>query len=371
MVCMVSSGTVTSNLNEVTTNFTNYSNLVNDLQSNWQGASYNNLRSKAEEFHSEYLGVISGQMNSFASACDLYVQYMNAKTSLASARGSYNNAVANGEDGSYYQSEISRLTDEVARLKQQIESTLSGISQALEGSSNSSLGSLSLSGGDIEYHQTRFADTTVWYAVIPKDRMPQMAVAHDNYDKLGSEAPSAMAQRHNAVLGINFCLTGSSSGMLYANGKILRGNDGNTGEVLFMTQDGKLDSVSNRQYSPEQVVQNFNPVWASTGFYAIARDGQYINHDTDLSNARHPRTFIGQDNDGNYIVGVCTGRRDNEKGMTLKQVYDFVTSEVTNNLRFLYNADGGGSSAFVYKGQKLNPNTDKSERVRPDLIYWT
>ena len=57
--------------------------------------------------------------------------------------------------------------------------------------------------------------------------------------------------------------------------------------------------------------------------------------------------------------------------MTLRQVYDFVTTNVTNDLRFLYNADGGGSSAFVYNGEKLNPNTDKSERVRPDLIYWT
>lgn len=368
---MVSSGTVTSHLSEVKSNFTNYNNTVSDLSGNWKGASYNNLKNKAEEFSTEYSSVIDNQMNSFASACDLYEQYINTKNELSSAQSAYNSASSSGGDASYYQSEISRLTAEVSRLKQKIESTLSGISQTLEGASSSTLGGLSLSGGDIEYKTTRFANTTVWYAVIPKDRMPQMAVAHDNYDKLGSEAPSKMAQRKNAVLGINFCLTGSGSGMLYANGKILRGNDGNTGEVLFMTQDGQLNSVSNTRYSPQQLVNTFNPVWASTGFYAIARDGHYVSWNTDLARASHPRTFIGQDYDGNYIVGVCTGRRSNEKGMTLKEVYDFITTEVSDNLRFLYNADGGGSSAFVYKGEKLNPNTDKSERSRPDLIYWT
>ena len=368
---MVSSGTVLSHLGEVTNQFTKYNNVINDVHGNWQGASYDNLRSKSEAFSSEYLGVVNNQMTSFASACDLYQQYIDAKNSLAAAQNSYNSAASRGESTSSYQSEINRLTSEIARLKQEIISTLSGISQKLEGASNNANAVTAVSGGDIEYHQTRFADTTVWYAVIPKDRMPQMAVAHDNYDKLGSEAPSKMAQRHNAVLGINSCLTGKASGMLYANGKILRGNDGNTCEVLYMAQDGTLNSVSNSKYTPQQVVNKFNPVWATTGFYAIARNGKYVDWNTDLAKARHPRTFIGQDNSGNYIVGVCTGRRDGEKGMTLKQVYDFVTTNVTSDLRFLYNADGGGSSAFVYKGQKLNPNTDKNERARPDLIYWT
>ncbi len=117
-----------------------------------------------------------------------------------------------------------------------------------------------------------------------------------------------------------------------------------------------------------------NPVWVSKRFYAIARDGEYVDENTidhSLSTAKHPRIFISQDYDRNYIVGVCDGRGENEAGMTLREVYYFVNTEVTDNLRFLFNGDGGGSSAFIYDGEKLNSNTDGSERERPDLIYWT
>ena len=355
---MVSSGQVSSNLSEVTSSFTTYKSTIESIHSSWQGTSYDSISSKAEAFASDYLSVVTQQMNAFAGAIDDYNAYLQAKSNLATARAN--------EDSSG----ISTYSNQVNQLKQSIESALSGISQRLEGSSgNTSLSGIS-SGGTITYQTGRFADTTVWWAVIPKDQMPQLAMANDNYDKATNEAPTKIAQRVGAQLGINFALTGDASGMIYANGKLVRKNNGNTGEVLYMTQDGQLNSVSNKQYSEQDVI-NMNPVWATTGFYAIARDGQYVNWNTNLATARHPRTFIGQDNDGNYIVGVCTGRRQGESGMTLRQVYDFVTTEVTDNLRFLYNADGGGSSAFVYNGEKLNPNTDKSERVRPDLIYWT
>ena len=356
---MVSSGTVTSHLGEVSTSFNSLKSAVESIHSSWQGASYDNLSSKVEAMSSEYLGVVSQQMETFAGAINDYNAYLNAKSNMASAK-------SRGDTSSE-----SSYASEMSQLKQKIESALSSISKTLEGApANSSVSSTAVS-GDITYQSGRFADTTVWWSVIPKDKMPQLAMAHDNYDKAGSERPTDMARRKNATLGINFALTGSGAGMIYANGKLVRGNDGNGGEVLFMTQDGKLESVSNKKYSERQVINNFNPVWATTGFYAIARDGHYVDWNTDLAKARHPRTFIGQDNSGNYIVGVCTGRRDGEKGMTLRQVYDFVTTNVTSDLRFLYNADGGGSSAFVYKGEKLNPNTDKSERLRPDLIYWT
>ena len=61
----------------------------------------------------------------------------------------------------------------------------------------------------------------------------------------------------------------------------------------------------------------------------------------------------------------------------MMEIYDFVSKNINSIIRFLYNADGGGSSAFVYHGEKLNPNIDTTdsgatvERLRPDLIYWT
>ena len=54
----------------------------------------------------------------------------------------------------------------------------------------------------------------------------------------------------------------------------------------------------------------------------------------------------------------------------MEELVDFVQNNITSDLRFLYNADGGGSSAFVVDGTKLNPSTDGSERARPEILYW-
>ena len=229
-----------------------------------------------------------------------------------------------------------------------------------------------LSDNEFEVKKTRYADTTVWYTVIPKDKKPMLGIANDNYDMMTSEAPTEIAKRKNAKIAINFGLTGDPAGMIYADGKLVSDTGNPYDETLYMDQNGILNSVRNSEYSTQDII-NMNPVWASKGFYSIARDGQYVDENTidpSLSIEKHPRTFIGQDYDGNYIIGVCDGRGENEAGMTLREVYDFVNTEVTDNLRFLFNGDGGGSSAFIYEGEKLNPNTDGNERERPDLIYW-
>lgn len=376
---MVSAGQVNSHLSEITSQIKNYSSIMEGLSGSWTGPSHDSIEAKASAFASEFSAALSGQMGNFATACDLYQQYETCKQNIAIAQSNYNQAVASKDNSSasHYSSEISSLQSKLTSLKGQIESCLSSVCGIkLEATSNgasaatTASASTTSSGGSIEYKTTRFANTTVWYTVIPKDMMPNLAVAHDDYSKVTSEVPTAIAQRKGAKLGINFCVTGDSMGLIYTDGKLVRKSNTNSGETLYMTQDGQLNAVPNSKYNTNDIL-NLNPVWASKGFYSIIKDGKYINWNTDLAKARHPRTFIGQDYDGNYIVGVCTGRRDNEAGWTLKDVYDFVTTEVSSNVRFLYNADGGGSSAFVYDGQKLNPNTDKSERARPDLIYWT
>ena len=226
---------------------------------------------------------------------------------------------------------------------------------------------------NVDVKTTRYADSTVWYAVIPKELKPKLAIANDNYDELTVEAPSEIAKRKNAKIAINFGLTGDPAGLMYADGKFI-GSVNDCDQTLYMDQDGTLNCIRNEEEADlAQKIKDINPVWASKGFYAIAEDGNYVDEnyiDPSLSRNKEPRTFIGQDYDGNYIIGVCDGRSENEAGMTLKEVYDFVNTEVTDNLRFLFNGDGGGSSAIMYDGQKLNPDIDGSERERPDLIYW-
>ncbi len=374
---MVSSGQVSGHLSEFQSEMDQYNSIISGLDGSWTGTSHDSISSKATAFSSEYSGAISGQMESFCQAIEYYEQYIQAKQNLNTSTSLYNEAVQNNDTSNInrYSTDCSNYEKQMNDLKSKINDALSSVSGVtLEASSNSgSVAVATTTGtGDITFKTARYANTTVWYAVIPKDKMPKLGIANDNYDYLSNEAPSDIAKRKHAKLAINFGLTGDPAGMIYADGRLVSDTGNRCDETLYMDQNGMLNSVRNDQYSTQDII-DMNPVWASKGFYTIARDGQYVDENTidpSLSVDRHPRTFIGQDYDGNYIVGVCDGRGSNEAGLTLREVYDFVNTEVTDNLRFLFNGDGGGSSAFIYDGEKLNSNTDGSERERPDLIYW-
>ena len=126
---MVSSGQVNSDLGSIKTCLSNYDNLIGEMASSWKGMSYDNLNSKASQFSSEFSSSITSQMNSFASACDLYVKYQETKFALATARSNYNNAVAakDNSSASSYSSQISQLQNELQSLKSQIENTLASV----------------------------------------------------------------------------------------------------------------------------------------------------------------------------------------------------------------------------------------------------
>lgn len=126
---MVSSGQVNSDLGSIKTYLSNYDNLIGEMASSWKGMSYDNLNSKASQFSSEFSSSITSQMNSFASACDLYVKYQETKSALATARSNYNNAVAakDNSSASSYSSQISQLQNELQSLKSQIENALAAV----------------------------------------------------------------------------------------------------------------------------------------------------------------------------------------------------------------------------------------------------
>ena len=384
---MVSSGQISSDLSTMTNTLNQYDSAIDGLSGVWKGDSYNNLVSKANEFLSSASKVINSQMTSFQQAISSYEKYKELKNQLAQLVSLYNSSSSNNS----YGSQIESLRSQLTQLKSEIESILGSITEVLEGApaastSEAALSSLSSgSSGPIEYHVDRYTGqagnrsqntgTTVWWALIPKNRMPNMAMARDDYTTVQSERPTSMAKRHNAALGINISVT---HGIMYTENTLVRGNEVNYGETLYMTQDGTLNSVPNSQYSTDDILA-LNPVWAAKGFFAIARDGQFISNNTHddaetsyICDQRHPRTFIGQDSQGNYIVGVCGGRAQREQGMYMEEIYDFVQQNITSDIKFLYNGDGGGSSAFVVDGQKLNITSDSNEeRARPNLIYWT
>ena len=143
---MVSGGTVNSDCSSLQSYLTSFTNEISGLSGSWQGASYDNLSAKAQEFASEYGSAIKGQMGSFASACDLYVEYENCKQSIASAESSYNSAVSSNDSSNVtrWGNEVASLKQKLSNLKTQIEGLLSSASGVhLEASSNSVLSNVS------------------------------------------------------------------------------------------------------------------------------------------------------------------------------------------------------------------------------------
>ena len=123
---MVSAGTVSSDLNSVTTSLTNYKSNIEGLSSSWKGPSFDNMNAKAEEFYSEYKSVIEKQMTAFAAACTAYEQYIQEKNAYNTAIANYNNAVAsNATNADSFMAEANTHKANMDRLKQEIESNLS------------------------------------------------------------------------------------------------------------------------------------------------------------------------------------------------------------------------------------------------------
>ena len=394
---MISSAQVRSDSNQIGADLSSFYSNFEAVNTSWRGSSFDSLHMQAQSFVDEYGQVVASQMDAFAQAVDLYQQYLNAKTNFSIADGNVNlaNSYNRIGDANAFHAQAQDFLYSAEDLKNQIISLLGSINRKLEASSDlfitaadgskvplGSTYSVSNASGEIEFYMVRYTGegkegnpnpgTTVWYAVIPKEMMPKMAMANDDLTKVGRETITNMAKDHDAKLGINLSV---DEGMMYTDGTLVRENNIDYGETLIMRQDGTLESLPNSQYSTQDIL-DLNPVWATKGFFAICRDGEFISQHDDAQTSyivdiRHPRTFIGQDTSGNYIVGVCTGRANGEAGMYMEEIYDFVKTNITPDIRILYNGDGGGSSSFVYDGKKQNPNLDEgAERARPNMIYW-
>ncbi len=124
---MVSSGTVTGDLGSLTSALSSYTSSIDGLGSIWTGPSHDNLSSKAGEFVSEYTGALTGEMEAFANACDLYTSYQYAKSCYNNAVSNYNKAVSNQDNSmiGQFQSQMNDYSKQMEDFKKQILSALS------------------------------------------------------------------------------------------------------------------------------------------------------------------------------------------------------------------------------------------------------
>lgn len=192
---MVSGGTVNGDLSSLKSLFNSYQSEISGLSGAWVGDSYNNLVSKADAMVSEFSAAISSEMSSFASACDLYVEYDNTKKAYQIAMSNYNQAVSNKDSSAMtkYGNESATYSSKLNELKSQIEGLLASASgTVLEGASTSGTTtttggftagkSLGIEAGTYEYTFTSSTGKEMkYYAYIPNNAtegMPLILYLH-------------------------------------------------------------------------------------------------------------------------------------------------------------------------------------------------
>ena len=205
--------------------------------------------------------------------------------------------------------------------------------------------------------------STVYCAIIPGEYKPELCLANDTINTV--ELATDIAKRKHATICINAGIfnmsTNEANGYLIVDGQLIHDKPFSnmyTENYLYMDQNGLLQSFPVDESLEELIA--LKPQWAVLGFQAIVKDGVFSADNRDPS-SYHPRTFIGQDYEGNYLIGVCSGRMTNEAGLSYRNIYSFAKA-IGFEPRILYNLDGGGSSSFVYKGVRLNKLTQGEDR---------
>lgn len=252
----------------------------------------------------------------------------------------------------------------------------------------------------IRYNQDdNTTGTTIWWAKIPAKYKMHYAYGEDKI--FGKEETSKNAIRHNATLAVN----AQYMGLVDYNGQLLA-KDSDVSNYDFYLKPNTVDSLDQANvYATKKTAANvgidlsniIDPVWTNRMTYMrVIINGSRVNTDIDrykdahngednLTIVRHPRTWLVIDNEGNQYVAVCAGRGEPlngddftlpQAGLTYDEIISVTRTYFTNDIKHLFNLDGGGSSTFVYKGEMLNPKYDDSEhrftieRKVKGMYYW-
>jgi exopolysaccharide biosynthesis protein len=231
---------------------------------------------------------------------------------------------------------------------------------------------------DISINETRYVnsvnetDTYIHYAIIPNTYKPMMAMSDPNNPNVGKRA-NEIDYIYKPTLMVNMSPWDTSNhntyGPLIIDHEIKVENNLGSGTgwnrpLVGIDDNGRMHNINGSTPASE-----VNMKYASRAWTTIYNDGD-VNPDISTMTSHDPRTFVGQDYDGNYIVGVCGGRQAEDTGMTMPDILDFVTNTLSFNARLLWNYDGGGSSNFLYHGIRQNRLVEREDRACPTWLYW-
>ena len=357
---MVSSGTVNNDLSSFNNSMTSYNSNVTDLNSSWKGQSYENLNAKAEEFVNEFKSALQGQLSAFASACDLYQQYIQEKQAYNAALSNYNSAVANNDpNAGAYQAEASQRKQRMDQLKAEIESNLTAASSpslaasSTDGSSIISGTPLNLSPGVYDLEFTGSNGRTMKYHVyIPEgatEGMPLVVYLHGDgsVNKFDYLKTHEMAKAVDKVYGNNYPF-------IFIQPMT---------EVTSWTQGGRLDTLA-------ELIQNVSAEYkCNTNKVVLTGASRGGMGAWDMAN-KYPNLFSA------VIPIAGTGNIDPNNFINLPIVAVSSTDSsdswnfenMKSNIKKIQNA-GGSNSAFVPANGYSHSNV-LFAGITKDIMDW-
>lgn len=194
--------------------------------------------------------------------------------------------------------------------------------------------------------------TTVISAAYPKvtykiinDKSPELLIS-DDFDSVEN-----LAKKNKCTVAINASAWNEFNelDMTKVNDKwLVSKNTAYIADPLILDKSGKLASVGYGMACTSYIDDNLDPEWVLTGYNSVIYDTNKINTDW---NTKHDRSFIGQFQDGSYIIGVM-------ENATYKELVAFAKTEFKDDIRILYNLDGGGSCGLYIDGQNVYQGRD-------------
>lgn len=226
----------------------------------------------------------------------------------------------------------------------------------------------------IETYERNSTQIHVATVTMKGDASIKTALADETYGRNVKAKTSTTAQSVNAVLAVNGDYYGArDAGYVIRNGQLLRNDsqDANQ-EDLVIYQDGSFEIIREGDITAQELL-NKGAVQVLSFGPALIENSQVAVDSADevgKAMASNPRTAIGIIDDKHYVLVVSDGRTDESKGLSLKELADFMKElKVTT----AYNLDGGGSSTMYFNGQIINKPTTNGhnieEREVSDIVY--
>ena len=226
----------------------------------------------------------------------------------------------------------------------------------------------------IETYERNSTQIHVATVTIKGDASIKTALADETYGRNIKAKTSTTAQSVNAVLAVNGDYYGArDAGYVIRNGQLLRSDsqDANQ-EDLVIYQDGSFEIIREGDITAQELLNKGAVQVLSFGPALIENSHVAVDSADEVGKAMasNPRTAIGIIDDKHYVLVVSDGRTDESKGLSLKELADFMKEL---KVKTAYNLDGGGSSTMYFNGQIINKPTTNGhnieEREVSDIVY--